>query len=79
VQGYFGEKSVNRSIEATTERLLSAQSLRKISKLLHVDADSDFFTAKIAERANRTVPNVAFCAIDATPAMLSAPALKSVI
>jgi SAM-dependent methyltransferase len=72
VLGYFGEKGVNRIVEAITERLLSSPSLRTNSKVLDVGAGSGFFTAKIAERVNRTVPNVAFYAIDATPAMLLA-------
>jgi ubiquinone/menaquinone biosynthesis C-methylase UbiE len=78
VQGYFGEKGVNRIVEAITERLLSAPMLRTDSKVLDVGAGSGFFTAKIAEKVNRAVPNVAFYAMDATPAMLLALAKKKV-
>ena len=76
VLGYFGEKGVNRIVEAITERLISYPSLRTGSKVLDVGAGSGFFTAKIVERVNRTVSNVAFYAMDATPAMLLALAKK---
>jgi len=72
VLGYFGKKGVKRIVEAITEHLLSAPSLRTNSKVLDVGAGSGFFTAKIATRVNRTVPKVAFYAMDATPAMLLA-------
>jgi ubiquinone/menaquinone biosynthesis C-methylase UbiE len=78
VLGYFGENGVNRIVEAITERLLSAPSLRTDSKVLDVGAGSGFFTAKIAEKVNRAVPKVAFYAMDATPAMLLALAKKKV-
>ena len=78
VLGYFGEKGVNRIVEAITELLLSSPSLRTNSKVLDVGAGSGFFTAKIAEKVNRTVPNVAFYAMDATPAMLLALEKKKV-
>ncbi|HLE74896.1 MAG TPA: class I SAM-dependent methyltransferase [Candidatus Bathyarchaeia archaeon] len=76
VLGYFGEKGVNRIVEAITERLLSAPSLRTGSKVLDVGAGSGFFTAKIAERTKSKIPHVAFYAMDATPAMLLALAKK---
>lgn len=72
VQGYFGEEGVNRIVEAITERLISPPSLRAGSKVLDVGAGSGYFTARIGERVNRTVPNVALYAMDATPAMLLA-------
>jgi len=78
VQGYFGEEGVNRIVEAITERLFSAPMLRTGSKVLDVGAGSGFFTAKIAEKVNRSVRDVAFYAMDATPAMLLALAKKQV-
>jgi ubiquinone/menaquinone biosynthesis C-methylase UbiE len=72
VLGYFGEKGVNRIVEAITERLLSPSSLRTGSKVLDVGAGSGFFTAKIAEKIRNKIPSVAFYAMDATPAMLLA-------
>jgi ubiquinone/menaquinone biosynthesis C-methylase UbiE len=78
VQGYFGDEGVNRIVEAITQRLLSPPKLRTGSKVLDVGAGSGFFTAKIAERVNRAVPNVAFYAMDATPAMLLALEKKKV-
>jgi ubiquinone/menaquinone biosynthesis C-methylase UbiE len=72
VLGYFGEKGVNRIVEAITERLLSSPSLRTNSKVLDVGAGSGFFTAKIAERIKNKIPNAVFYAMDATPAMLLA-------
>jgi ubiquinone/menaquinone biosynthesis C-methylase UbiE len=68
VLGYFGEKGVNRIVDAITERLLS--SLRTNSKVLDVGAGSGFFTAKIAQKIKNKIPNAAFYAMDATPAML---------
>jgi len=76
VQGYFGDEGVNRIVEAITERLLAPPTLRTGSKVLDVGAGSGFFTAKIAEKVSQTVPNVAFYAMDATPAMLLALAKK---
>jgi SAM-dependent methyltransferase len=76
VLGYFGDEGVNRIVEAIAQRLLSPPSLRTGSKVLDVGAGSGFFTAKIAEKVNRTVSNVAFYAMDATPAMLLALAKK---
>jgi ArsR family transcriptional regulator len=78
VLGYFGEKGVNRIVEAITERLLSFPSLRTGSKVLDVGAGSGFFTAKIAEKIRNKIPSVAFYAMDATPAMLLALAKKKV-
>jgi ubiquinone/menaquinone biosynthesis C-methylase UbiE len=78
VQGYFGDEGVNRIVEAITERLLAPPTLRTGSKVLDVGAGSGFFTAKIAQKINRVVPNVAFYAMDATPAMLLALAKKKV-
>lgn len=72
VLGYFGEKGVNRIVEAIAKRLLSATSLRTNSKVLDVGAGSGFFTTKIAERIRSKIPNAAFYAMDATPAMLLA-------
>jgi SAM-dependent methyltransferase len=72
VLGYFGEKGVNRIVEAITERLLSSPSLRTDSKVLDVGAGSGFFTTKIAERIKNKIPNAVFYALDATPAMLLA-------
>jgi SAM-dependent methyltransferase len=77
-QGYFGDEGVNRIVEAITEHLLSPPTLRAGSKVLDVGAGSGFFTTKIAERINRKVPNVAFYAMDATPAMLLALVEKKV-
>jgi SAM-dependent methyltransferase len=78
VQGYFGDEGVNRIVEAITERLLAPPTLRTGSKVLDVGAGSGFFTAKIAQKINRVVPNVAFYAMDATPAMLLALVKKKV-
>ena len=78
VLDYFGENGVNRIVEAITERLLSFPSLRTGSKVLDVGAGSGFFTAKIAERTKSKIPNVAFYAMDATPAMLLALEKKKV-
>ncbi|MCW4044726.1 MAG: class I SAM-dependent methyltransferase [Candidatus Bathyarchaeota archaeon] len=72
VQSYFGETGVNRIVEAITCRLLSPPALRSGSKVLDIGAGSGFFTAKIAQNVNRTIPNVTFYAMDATPAMLLA-------
>jgi ubiquinone/menaquinone biosynthesis C-methylase UbiE len=72
VLGYFGEKGVNRIVEAITERLLASPSLRTDSKVLDVGAGSGFFTTKIAERIKNKIPNAVFYALDATPAMLLA-------
>jgi ubiquinone/menaquinone biosynthesis C-methylase UbiE len=72
VLGYFGEKGVDRIVEAITERLLSLPSLRAGSKVLDVGAGSGFFTFKIAEKIRSKIPSVAFYAMDATPAMLLA-------
>jgi ubiquinone/menaquinone biosynthesis C-methylase UbiE len=72
VLGYFGEKGVDRIVEAIVERLLSPPSLRTGSKVLDVGAGSGFFTAKIAERIRNKIPSAAFYAMDATPAMLLA-------
>ena len=69
VLGYFGEEGVNRIVEAVTEKLLSAPSLRKGSNVLDVGAGSGFFTTKIAKKINNKIPNVKFYAMDATPAM----------
>ena len=76
VLGYFGEDGVNRIVEAVTEKLLSAPSLRKGSSVLDVGAGSGFFTAKIAKKINNKIPNVKFYAMDATPAMLISLAKK---
>lgn len=76
VQGYFGDEGVNRIVEAITKRLLAQPKLRTGSKVLDVGAGSGFFTAKIAQKINREVPNVAFYAMDVTPAMLLALAKK---
>jgi ubiquinone/menaquinone biosynthesis C-methylase UbiE len=70
VLGYFGEKGVNRIVEAITKRLLSSPSLRTNSKVLDVGAGSGFFTTKIAEEIKSQIPNAVFYAMDATPAML---------
>ena len=43
---------------------------------MDVGAGSGFFTAKIAEKIRQKVPNVKFCAMDATPAMLLSLAKK---
>ena len=72
VLGYFGEKGVNRIVEAITERLLSYPFLLTNSKVLDVGAGSGFFTTKIAERIRNKIANVVFYAMDATPAMLLA-------
>ncbi len=72
VQGYFGDEGVNRIVEAISERLLAQPKLRTSSKVLDIGAGSGFFTAKIAQKINREVSNVAFYAMDATPAMLLA-------
>jgi SAM-dependent methyltransferase len=72
VLGYFGEKGIDRIVEAITERLLSLPSLRTSSKVLDVGAGSGFFTAKIAEKIRNKIPSAAFYAMDATPAMLLA-------
>jgi ubiquinone/menaquinone biosynthesis C-methylase UbiE len=72
VFGYFGEKGIDRIVEAITERLLSPPSLRTGSKVLDVGAGSGFFTVKIAEKIRGEIPSVAFYAMDATPAMLLA-------
>lgn len=77
VLGYFGEKGVNRIVEAITERLLSPPTLRKNAKVLDVGAGSGFFTARIAEKVRVKVPNVDFYAMDVTPAMLLAPKKKN--
>jgi len=77
VQGYFGDEGVNRIVEAITTRLLAPPKLRTGSKVLDVGAGSGFFTARIAQKINREVPNVAFYAMDATPAMLLALAKKN--
>ena len=76
VLGYFGEDGVNRIVEAVTEKLLSAPSLRKGSSVLDVGAGSGFFTAKIAKKIDRKIPDVKFYAMDATPAMLLSLAKK---
>jgi len=76
ILGYFGEEGVNRIVEAVTEKLLSAPSLRKGSSVLDVGAGSGFFTAKIAKNINSKIPNVKFFAMDATPAMLISLAKK---
>src|SRR4030067_2035330 len=76
VLGYFGEDGVNRIVEAVTEKLFSAPSLRKCSSLLDVGAGSGFFTAKIAKKIDSKIPNVKFFAMDATPAMLISLAKK---
>jgi ubiquinone/menaquinone biosynthesis C-methylase UbiE len=78
VLGYFGEKGVNRIVEAITESLLSFPSLRTGSKVLDVGAGSGFFTVKIAEKIRNKIPSVAFYAMDATPAMLLALEKKKV-
>jgi ubiquinone/menaquinone biosynthesis C-methylase UbiE len=78
VLGYFGEKGVNRIVEAITERLLSPPSLQTGSELLDVGAGSGFFTAKIAEKIRNKIPSAAFYAMDATPAMLLALEKKKV-
>src|SRR3972149_9274262 len=77
VLGYFGEEGVNRIVEAITEKLLSAPSLRKGSNVLDVGAGSRFFTAKIAKKINNKISNVKFYAMDATPAMLTSLAKKN--
>src|SRR3990170_3766086 len=61
VLGYFGEEGVNRIVEAVTEKLLSAPSLRTGSSVLDVGAGSGFFTARIAEK----IPDAEFYAKDA--------------
>lgn len=76
VQGYFGDEGINRIVEAVTERLLASPTLPIGSKVLDVGAGSGFFTVKIAERISHAVPNVAFYAMDATPAMLLTLAKK---
>ncbi len=68
--GYFGEEGIKRIVAAITERLIP--SLQQGSTVLDVGAGSGFFTAKIAQTVNSKVPNVAFYAMDATPAMLLA-------
>ena len=70
VLGYFGEKGVNRIVEAITERLLSPPTLRTDSKILDIGSGSGFFTAKIAKRTRSKIPKVSFYAMDMTPAML---------
>ena len=77
VLGYFGEEGVNRIVEAITEKLLAEPALGKGSKVLDVGAGSGFFTARIAERVKRKVPDAEFYAMDATPAMLIALTKKN--
>jgi ubiquinone/menaquinone biosynthesis C-methylase UbiE len=72
VLGYFGEKGVNRIVEAIAGVLLSPPLFRTGSKVLDVGAGSGFFAVKIAERVRNKIPNIAFYAMDATPAMLLA-------
>jgi SAM-dependent methyltransferase len=72
IQGYFGNEGINRIVNTITERLLAPPTLQPNSKVLDIGAGSGFFTAKIAEKTNLAVPNVAFYAMDATPAMLLA-------
>jgi SAM-dependent methyltransferase len=78
VLGYFGEKGVNRMVEAITKRLLSSPSLRTNLKVLDVGAGSGFFTTKIAERIKSKITNAVFYAMDTTPAMLLALEKKKV-
>ena len=77
VQGYFGEEGVNRIVEAIADKLLAEPALGKGSKVLDVGAGSGFFTARIAERVKRKVPDAEFYAMDATPSMLIALVKKN--
>ncbi len=70
VLSYFGEEGTNRIVEAITEHLLATPNLRTNSKILDIGAGSGFFTDKIAEKTRKKIPNAAFYAMDATPAML---------
>jgi len=76
VLGYFGEEGVNKIIDSIIAGLNSAPKLKPNAKILDMGAGSGFFTARIAAKVRKLIPNASFYAMDATPAMLLALAKK---
>jgi len=76
VLGYFGEDGVNKIIDSIITGLNSTPKLKPNAKILDMGAGSGFFTARIAAKVRKLMPTASFCAMDATPAMLSALAEK---
>lgn len=76
VLDYFGEHGVKRITRSIVNRLLSQPKLRDDAKILDVGAGSGFFTLRVASELHRYKPEVAFYAMDITPAMLLVLARK---
>ena len=70
VLSYFGEDGIKRIINSIVQGLLSPPKLRENAKVLDVGAGSGFFTMRVVDKLRRHLPEVAFYAMDLTPAML---------
>lgn len=76
VLGYFGEKGIKQIVDTVVTKLNLQPKLKQTAKILDVGAGSGFFTAQIASKLKKQLPNASFYAMDATPAMLLAIANK---
>jgi ubiquinone/menaquinone biosynthesis C-methylase UbiE len=76
ILGYFGEKGIKQIVDTVATKLNSSPKLKQTAKILDVGAGSGFFTAQIASKLKKQLPNASFYATDATPAMLLAIAKK---
>jgi len=77
VLSYFGEDGIKRIIDSIIQGLLSPPKLRKNAKVLDVGAGSGFFTTKVFDKLRRHLSELAFYAMDLTPAMLKVLAGKA--
>jgi ubiquinone/menaquinone biosynthesis C-methylase UbiE len=76
ILGYFGEKGIKQIVDTVATKLNSQPKLKQTAKILDVGAGSGFFTARIASKLKKQLPNASFYAMDATPAMLLTTARK---
>jgi len=76
VLSYFSDDNIKQIVNSIITRLNSHPKLKPTAKILDMGAGSGFFTAKVAPKLKKLVPNASFYAMDATPAMLLALAKK---
>lgn len=70
VISYFGQKGINRIVDAVATLLFEPPKLPRNGKILDIGAGTGFFTQKIAEKVRSRLSEVSFYAMDLTPAML---------
>jgi len=70
VLSYFGEAGVKQIEDAIVTAITSPPKLKTSAQILDIGAGSGFFTTRVAHKLKKSLPQAAFYAMDATPAML---------